>query len=74
MRKQIHIHGVQSIQALTHAACAWADDIRVTDGFGDVANAKSILGMLRLDYSRPVQISSGNPAAVQCLCHALGVG
>ena len=68
MYKQIQISGAQSIKAFTHAAGAWQDDISVTDSFGAVANAKSILGMLRLDYSRPVRISSENPAAIKSLC------
>lgn len=71
MQKRIKIYSAEEIKNFTNAASRWFDDIKVTDSFGAIANAKSILGMLRLDYSKPVNLSCDNPSAIDDLCNTL---
>ena len=56
MIQKVKILGVQQIKALVDAACGLDSDVGVHDANGEIADAKSILGMMSLDYSHPVKI------------------
>ena len=71
MIQKVKILGVQQIKALVDAACGLDSDVGVHDANGEIADAKSILGILRLDYSRPVQIVSENERALRICVRAV---
>ncbi|MFV0414724.1 MAG: HPr family phosphocarrier protein [Oscillospiraceae bacterium] len=65
MKKQIKITSLEHIRSITIAATEFYDDIQVMDSFGKTANAKSILGLMGLDYSSPVVLYSENTTAAE---------
>lgn len=67
MEKTIKVKGLEDIKRITSAATTWFDAIEVTDAKGSIANAKSILGLLALDYSKPVSLVSENPDCIRCI-------
>lgn len=71
MIQQVKIRDMKQINALVRAAGALPNDVGVHDANGDIADAKSILGMLRLDYSRPVKVVSGSRYALRACLRAL---
>lgn len=71
MRKKIKINSLSDIRAFTAAATNLFDTIHVEDGYGAVANAKSILGLMALDCSKPLVVVCENPEAVATVCGAL---
>ena len=56
MIKQIQISNFKEVQKIVSAASGCLSDIGVHDMRGSIADAKSILGMMSLDYSHPVKI------------------
>lgn len=56
MIKQITISNFKEVQKVVSAASGCLSDIGVHDMRGSIADAKSILGMMSLDYSHPVKI------------------
>ena len=56
MIKQITISNFKEVQKVVSAASGYLNDIGVHDMRGSIADAKSILGMMSLDYSHPVKI------------------
>lgn len=71
MEKKVIVRDMKDIRNIISAATHWFDSIHVTDSLGDRANAKSILGLLALDYSNPVQIGSDNAEAVKSVYKSL---
>lgn len=71
MEKRIKVQNLKDVRAITSAATGWHDAIEVCDTLGAIANAKSILGLMRLDYTKPVSLRCNNPAAVDCICKSL---
>lgn len=71
MIQQVKILGLAQIEALVKAASHLDGEIGVHDANGDIADAKSILGILRLDWSRPVQIETENERALRKCVRAL---
>lgn len=56
MVKQVKISNFSEVKSIMNAATKCRDEIGVHDMKGSIADAKSILGMMSLDYSRPVKI------------------
>ena len=71
MIQKVKILGVQQIKALVDAACGLDSDVGVHDANGEIADAKSILGILRPDYSRPVQTVSETERALRICVRAV---
>lgn len=56
MVKQIKISSFNEVKTIVAAATSCLDQIGVHDQQGSIADAKSILGMMSLDYSHPVNV------------------
>lgn len=56
MVKQIKVSNFTEVKGIVSAASKSGNDIGVHDVKGSIADAKSILGMMSLDYSHPVKI------------------
>ncbi len=57
MIKQVRISTFSEVRGIVSVAeRSCCKEIHVSDRKGSIANAKSILGMMSLDYSRPVKI------------------
>ncbi len=61
MVKKIIVKDLDQVRNIVNIARTSIDDIDVKDQAGAIANAKSILGLLSLDFSKPVTIE-GNSA------------
>lgn len=71
MMKQIDIHTLSDVQKVANAAAICLDDIGVHDARGVIADAKSILGLMSLDYSAPVHVVSENEKELERVVRAL---
>ena len=71
MRKQVNIVSFQEVRRVVAAAAACVDDIGVHDGQGKIADAKSILGLMSLDYKQPVHLVSENERELNMVYRAL---
>lgn len=68
MTREVSIHNFSQVQHLVSTACEYKDSVGVHDARGSIADAKSILGMMSLDYTRPVRIVSDNESVlVECV-------
>lgn len=54
-----------------NAATHCVDEIGVHDGKGSIADAKSILGLMSLDYTHPVMLVSENEKELQRVYEAI---
>ena len=71
MIKQIQISNFKEVQKIVSAASGCLSDIGVHDMRGSIADAKSILGMMSLDYSHPVKIVCEDEHDLNCVVNAL---
>lgn len=60
MVKEIKVNNFSEVKEIVSAASACVDEIGVHDKNGSIADAKSILGLMSLDYSAPVKLVSEN--------------
>lgn len=60
MVRQVKVSNFTEVQGIVSAAAKCYNDVGVHDMKGSIADAKSILGMMSLDYSRPVKIVCEN--------------
>ena len=56
MVRQVKVSNFTEVQGIVSAAAKCYNEVGVHDMKGSIADAKSILGMMSLDYSRPVNI------------------
>ena len=56
MVRQVKVSSFSEVQGIVSAAAKCNNEVGVHDMRGSIAHAKSILGMLSLDYSHPVNI------------------
>ena len=56
MVRQVKVSNFSEVQGIVSAAAKCYNEVGVHDMKGSIADAKSILGMMSLDYSRPVKI------------------
>ena len=56
MFREVTIDSFRQIRALQSTACQYNVPIGIHDANGSIADAKSILGLMSLDYSKPVNI------------------
>ena len=55
MVRQVKVSNFSEVQGIVSAAAKCYNEVGVHDMKGSIADAKSILGMMSLDYSRPVK-------------------
>lgn len=48
-------------------------DVKIVDAFGSIADAKSLLGMMSLNYNRPIKITCENNELTNYLIKVLEV-
>ena len=60
MVKQVKVSNFAEVKGIVSAAAKCYNDIGVHDVKGSIADAKSILGMMSLDFSHPVELVSEN--------------
>lgn len=65
MKKEIRVNNFTQVKAILHAATASTSHINVHDYAGAIADAKSILGLMTLDYTNPVVLVSDNEADLE---------
>ena len=58
MVNQVNIKSLSQVKEIVKVASRCNSDVGVHDEAGAIADAKSILGLMRLDYSRPVKVVS----------------
>ena len=56
MVRQVKVSNFTEVQGIVSAAAKCYNEFGVHDMKGSIADAKSILGIMSLDYSRPVKI------------------
>lgn len=71
MTKQVKISSFEGVKHLLNEASRCRDDIGVHDVRGSIADAKSILGLMSLDYSHPVKLVGENEAELCRVYQAL---
>ena len=72
MVKQVKVSNFSEVRGIVSAATEYCDnEIGVHDAKGSIADAKSILGMMSLDYSRPVRIVCEDENALEHVMKAL---
>lgn len=69
--KQIEINSFKQVKKIVDAASLCEKEINIQDIQGSLADAKSILGLMNLDYSAPVQLLGDDPEEVENVYHAL---
>ena len=71
MVKQVKITNFTEVKNILNAASSCPDEIGVHDTKGSIADAKSILGLMSLDYTKPVMLVSENESALEHVMRAL---
>ncbi len=71
MVKSINVKNLSQVKEIVKKASRCKDDIGVHDEAGAIADAKSILGLMRLDYSKPVRLVSENAADLEYVATAV---
>ena len=72
MVRQVKISNFSEVRGIVSAATKFCEnEIGVHDMKGSMADAKSILGMMSLDYSHPVKIVCEDEQALDCVMQAL---
>lgn len=62
MTVRIKLDSAEDLREFMHLAWSTKDDIGVHSPDGKIADAKSILGLIALDYSNPVMVVTENEA------------
>ena len=71
MVKQIKISNFNEVKNIMNAASRCYNDIGVYDAKGSIADAKSILGLMSLDYTHPVLLVSEDEEELERVYKAL---
>ncbi len=71
MIQSVKIKNIKDLQALSDRASRSMADIGVHDEFGAIADAKSIMGLLHLDYSKPVRVVCESENELRRVCRPL---
>ena len=69
-RKSVMVNFTE-VKNIMNAATHCVDEIGVHDGKGSIADAKSILGLMSLDYTHPVMLVSENEKELQRVYEAI---
>ena len=71
MIKEIKISNFNEVKNIMTAATRCNDEIGVHDDRGSIADAKSILGLMSLDYTKPVKLVSENEHELEKVYNAI---
>ena len=71
MVKQVKVSNFDDVKTIMNAATHCVDDIGVHDARGSIADAKSILGLMSLDYTKPFMLVSENERELERVLNAL---
>jgi phosphotransferase system HPr-like phosphotransfer protein len=71
MVRQVKVSNFVEVEEIVSAAAKCYNDVGVHDNKGSIADAKSILGMMSLDYSHPVKIICEDEKELNRVMHAL---
>ena len=61
MVKEIVLHSAEDLRQFMYLAMQSVEDIGVHTVEGTIADAKSILGLMALDYNKPVRVVTEDP-------------
>ena len=67
MVRQVKVSNFAEVQGIVSAAAKCYNEVGVHDMKGSIADAKSILGMMSLDYSHPVKIVCEDEHDLDCV-------
>ena len=73
MIERVRVRNIDQINKIAYVASALDSDVGIHDANGQIADAKSLLGLLRLDYTRPVEVVSENAWALRACVRACAV-
>lgn len=71
MSKPVKVTCFKQVHNIVTAAAQCRREVSVQDLKGAVADAKSILGLMNLDFSQPVEICGEDPAEVEHVYNAV---
>lgn len=71
MMREVSIHSFSQVQHLVSTACEYKESVGVHDARESIADAKSILGMMSLDFTRPVRIVADNESVLADCVNAI---
>lgn len=71
MVRTIVVKELNQIRNIVGIASRYEDEIGVHDAAGAIADAKSILGLMSLDYTRPVKVVSENAYGIEDILKAI---
>lgn len=71
MTKPVKVTSFRQVHDIVTAAAKCRQEVNVQDLKGAIADAKSILGLMNLDYSQPVRICGDDPAEVEMVLSAI---
>lgn len=54
--KEVMLHSAEDLRQFMYLAMQSSEDIGVHTADGQIADAKSILGLMALDYTKPVKV------------------
>lgn len=67
MVKEVMLHSAEDLRQFMYLAMQSMEDIGVHTVDGDIADAKSILGLMALDYNKPVKVVTDDTAFLKRL-------
>ena len=71
MKQAVIINNFNDVKQVVSCASLIPEDVDVEDSNGCIADAKSILGMMSLNYNSPVNIITKEPKHMDLVCKAL---
>ena len=69
--KEIEIKTFKQVKSIVDAASLCEKEVNVKDAKGSLADAKSILGMMNLDYSNPVVLMGDDPKEIETVYQSI---
>lgn len=71
MVKELKVSSFKQVKDIVNAAAKCEYDVNVQDLKGVIADAKSILGLMNLDYKHPVKLMGENADEVERIYNAV---
>ncbi len=71
MVKKLKVSSFKQVKDIVNAAAKCEYDVNVQDLKGVIADAKSILGLMNLDYKHPVKLMGENADEVERIYNAV---
>lgn len=71
MIQEIKVSNLNDVEMIAAVASKCRDDVGLHDSKGQIADAKSILGLMSLDYTEPVHIVSEDAKSLERVKEAI---